>query len=310
MFYKHFRYYIVLFIVFGIWSTWENYRYKWKLRIYSNLLIVTVFCAYLSAVFMNQFFGSLSVSTSVATINFITILLTHLVIAIETPFKTSIQNILLKKLSFIDQLFKRKLNISMKYPEQKRSLFCMNFVMVSVTLCIEGGILIYVFSQPETYNFFLSSVYSCWIIRLRLIQIIFFAYILQARLCLINTELAYLKDESNSFSPGNSIVDIENPDIKRKMFNRFIALKQCYGELYEVCTLINAIFGYSLLAIVTQHWIDFTANCYWLFEVDDGSTFDYETLVICLMLVLPNVMVLGALAYFCSACSTQVRNYL
>lgn len=312
MFFKLFRNYIVFFIIFGLWSTWENSRYKWQLRVYSNLLIVTVLFAYLSAVFMNQFFESFSLATSIATTVFYTLLFAHLVIAIETSLKTKIQIILLKKLSLIDQLFKRNLNIYMQYPKQKQSLFLMNLLMVSIILSAKGGIFIYVYCQQETYNFFFSSMYSDWMMRLRSIQLIFFAYILQTRLSLINNELVNLKNECNSFSPGSSFVAIENPNIKRRIFCRIIALKQCYGELYGVCTLINTLFGYSLLAIITQHWIDFTANCYWLFQVYSFSngTFENETLVISFFYVSPNIMILYALIYFCSSCSKQVRNYI
>lgn len=313
VFFNQFRNYIIFFIIFGLWSTWPNTHIKWLLRIYSNLLIATVFCSYLSAVFMNQFFESLSLSTSIATAAFITIISAHLVIAIETPFKSKTQVVLIRKFSVVDQLFSSRWGVAKTYPEEKRKVFFLNVGLILIIVFIKAVLLIYACSQDRMFNFMYSSIYSSWIMQLRSIQVLFFVHLVQNRLTLINIELVNIRNECNF--PGNPrdrnvkpvFTHVNVMSGKLSIHDRLIVLKQIYGELYKICTLINTIFGWSLLAIITQNSIDFTINGYWLFQVYNSESPDYVALIICTILLITNAIILSVLTYFCSSCFKQVR---
>lgn len=194
MFFKHIRGYIVFYCVFGMWSSWEKNQYKWLLRAYSILSITPVLCSFWSAFILNEFFNHISLTTSVTTSAFFTILFAHSVIAVESLLKSQAQMQIIQSFSIVDQMFSTKLNISMSYRKEKRQLFIWNCVLISMILFIKIIVWLYTYFYNRTLNFFYSAMYSSWIFQLRVIQVLFLLYLIKNRLILINKELTNIKD--------------------------------------------------------------------------------------------------------------------
>lgn len=294
------RNYFLCFLFFGVWSSWQNSQHKWQLRTYSLLSIATMFSSYLIAFFINRFAQENTLSTNIANSSFFIMLIVHSVIAIETFAKYKVQEKVLQHFSFIDQLFNNKLCVRLPYHEEKWEILCRIMMLVFLIL-LKFTLCAYTDYLNPVLKCFYCTMYSSWVMRLRLIQMTFFVYTVRSRLMLINSELSNIR---NTISATDYSTFGESFDL-----NRLNYLKQAYETLHEIYELLNSSFGYSLLAIVTQNFLDFTSNCYWVFLLI-GSP-NVEVLLICIVLLIPNVITLSTLAFYCSSCSQckLVRTY-
>lgn len=201
--------YILLCLWNGLnWSSWENNQYKWLIWAYSILSITPVLCSFWFAFILNEFFNYISVTTSVATSAFFTILFAHSVIAVESLLKSQAQMQIIQKISIVDQMFSTKLNLSMSYRKEKRQLFIRNCVLISMILIIKIVVWLYTYFYNRTLNFFYSAMYSSWILRLRVIQLLFFLYLIKNRLILINKELTNIRNAIHE-PDGEASVNID-----------------------------------------------------------------------------------------------------
>ena len=143
---------------------------------------------------------------------------------------------------------------------------------------------------------------------LRSAQIIFFVCLLRSRLILVIKEL---KDIQN-------LLNIQSNDINRRksvgrdtriqlvlldghsIYDRLLSLKQIYAELYRSCEQIRKAFGFSLLVITTQAFVEFTTNSYWGYlRLNDFKVFFIH-------LFEPQLILVGVLAFYCSSCHNYV----
>lgn len=310
-FFKHISNYILVFIFFGLWSTWRNSQYtkcsKWLFQIYSITIIIGILCAYSRIILTNQIFGTSSLQLTISTISFGTIILTHLAIAIETPFKRNIQAQLIEKFTHVDETFNFGLNIIIPYREEMHKMFLHISFHILIVSFITAMIWVYSYYLGEVHDHMYFCMFSSCIMRMRLIQVLFFVCLVRSRLIFIVKELKDIKEacDVNKYETEN-VVDLNVFD-KQTPYERLIHLKEIYGNLGEICQLINGIFGWSLLALVTQSFIDLITNGYWLFLLfDDNPYVRIDAAPLCICLILLDICVLGPLTYFCSSFSQHV----
>lgn len=310
VFFKQFRNYIICFLLFGVWSSWQNFQYKKLLRTYLVLHLLVEFSSYVLTTLKINIYGAITFTSFIANSSFLLIMLVQLVISFESFFKSEAQVQIIQKFSLVDKLFFRKLDLNIVYRKERREIFVRNMLLISMILSIKVILWWYTRFVKPVLSFLYCTMYSSWIMRLRWIQVLLFVSLVRNRLFLINKELVNIQNTTN--------VPIENQDkfsssilivnsLKRCNYERLIHLKQIYGKLYEINELINAIFGWSYLVIVIQNFFDFTSNCYWIFLIIEGSLPNDEVLIICIILLLPNAITLITLAFFCTSCSYQVR---
>lgn len=99
--------------------------------------------------------------------------------------------------------------------------------------------------------------------RLRCVQVLFFVYLLRSRLIHVNDKVkeiltvqnAHTADGNVMYDAKNIVFILDTANSKYSTYDRLLNLKQIYGELYEICELINVTFGWSLLAVVTQCFV-------------------------------------------------------
>ncbi|CRL06940.1 CLUMA_CG019782, isoform A [Clunio marinus] len=89
---------------------------------------------------------------------------------------------------------------------------------------------------------------------------------------------------------------------RSSLYDQLMALKQVYGKIWDISNLINDCFGWSLLAIVTQYFIEFTSNGYWLFLALE-NLLDRSIAIQSLCSIFPIVIILTTMAYSCHRCS-------
>lgn len=153
--------------------------------------------------------------------------------------------------------------------------------------------------------------------RLRCVQVLFFVCLMRARLILISDKIKEILDTKNAqtsntnhFEAANDVRNIvfvlDTSAAKCTIYDKLLNLKQIYGELYEISETINISFGWSLLAVITQCFIDFTSNSYWTFLALEQPVPDFDNAVNCISLLVPIVIILSVMAYYCSSCSRYV----
>ncbi|XP_055294772.1 putative gustatory receptor 2a [Sitodiplosis mosellana] len=312
------RGFIAFFLIFGLWPTWQTTKYKTWLMLYSIFSILLVFFIFLSAIYINKVLEDSTLSTAVAYSFLFSILTTHLIIVVQSLFYRKSQTKLIQKFSQVDRLFNTKLQIFMSYRKEKQALFIRFSLLLSIFVAIKVGLMVHLHSTGRLGSFWYHCLFSIWIMRLRSVQVLFFVYLLRARLILVNDKVKEIlaarnihTGSTNEWQPITDTRDIvfvlDTSNAKYSTYDRLLNLKQIYGELFEICELINVTFGWSLLAIITQCFIDFTSNSYWTFLALEQKVPDTANAVDCIGLLVPIVIILSLLAYYCSSCSRYAR---
>lgn len=295
LFFDRIRNYIVYFILFGIWSAWPNSKYKILLRIYPIIPEGVLLIPYIPSVKIYSTLISLTVTLSILV--FSTTFLTHLIIVIETILTNQSQLRLLREFSDVDQLFEATLIVNISHCKQKRQLFAQQITQVlsAIIATIKGISILYYTLYLQEY-FLLCIIYSKWIIHLKTIQVIFFICMVRARLILVNKDIMDVQSIAN--------VQQRRHRTEKLIFSRLLNLKEIYSKLYTICILINKTFGWSLLAVMTQLFIQITCNGYWLFlHLDNANSLPYTfSLFVSFCFLAPTFIMFGALAFYSTAC--------
>lgn len=308
-FFTQIRHYILVFIFFGLWSSMHDFKYKLSLRIYSIFLLLLMFCFFLLTVYFRQFYTFTTITNTVANSLFVLVVITHFIIIVESIWQRKVQKRLIKEFIIVDEIFKTKLNIRIPYQKEKRKMFIIFSTVLLIVLPIEVAVTVYLFYNSHVYYIVFQSVYSMWIIRLRPMQVLFFVFLLRTRLNLMNEKLKMVANiikvkeggVRNRLNRGVATIS-GNSSSTLPIFDILLELKQVYTELYNINESINTAFGYSLLAIMTQNFVDFTSNCYWVYLTAQS----FEKLITFASLLVPNLTVLGILTFCCSSCHQEV----
>lgn len=302
------RKFFLYFVLFGLWSSWLNSKYKCLIQIYSIVPTITIFSC---VAFFSQLYEYTSLGRIISNTSFILILMVHSIVSIETLLSSNIQVELIKKFSLVDRLFHTKLRVSIPYLNEKQTLLTQYCILVPIMVFSKIVIVIYFRIRKRSINFTVSSMYSTLFLRLRLIQVLFFVYLVRNRLNLIKRELIKISRSDQclilSLTKSN-VLTVENAPAKPSTFDRLIYIKRIYGELFEISELINRNFGWSLLTIVTISFLRSTVHGYLVFShLHDNAHNIARGLVSLIIILIPNMVVLVTLALYCSSCSHCVR---
>lgn len=295
------QFYFMIFILFGFWNSWPNFRHEAIFRLNSILSIALIVLNFTSAIIFGAFYKLCSLSEMIANFLFILEVLTHSVIILESIFKSGSQMALLKKFSFVNYLCSKKLRVKIFKRRERRQIFVRFLLMVLVQVISRIIIIVCGTYWKCTFNFLYVSLFPELVIGFKLIQIWFFVYIMHIRLFLVNKQLNDLIRHTRSAS-RNKITDFKSVHIRLLLFKKVFALKRIYGELHDICDRIGATFSWSLLAIVLCIFTNLTFNAYWIFV----NLTKIKNLVLNVILMTPNLIVLSILAMYCSSSAGQV----
>lgn len=307
-FFKQMHNYFLYFNLFGMWSVWENSKHKFLFQSHLLSISIVVLLTFIYAIFLNRFFERNSLLGNLNNFLFIFIFGSHLTILFETFFSTKNQMEIIEKLSFFDRYFGMKFDIQIQYQLQKQKLFALNIMLMFPVILTNIMIVSYIYFWKAVFLNGLLSMYSTWITRSRFLQVIFFVYLLRERLKIINNELNRLRKLTHWPSADREIASLEIALSKQFIFGQLIDLKQAYKQLYDTCELINNTFGWSLLAVVVQCFVDITINCYATFLFFEQASYeDSIGLIILFGMAGAYLAILATLAFYSSSCSEYVR---
>lgn len=228
------RNYIIFFRLFSLWSFWKNCKNKISFQVYSIFLMTSVICSFTYGFILDHLYEYVSLSTTVRCWLFVTMLMAYLVTAIESLYKTKAQEELVQKFSIVDHLFSRKMRIYVPYQQEKQELFVRNCIVITIILFFSVHAAIHSdFASPIVY----SLTISIWIVRLRSVRVMFFVYLMQNRLSLINNELVNIRNilsnhNRNTHQRPISTVDLMTINFQYK---RVRNLKIIYLKIFSIC---------------------------------------------------------------------------
>lgn len=305
------RSFLVLFSVLGLWPTWPNSKFRALFIISLILYISYIFCIFWSVFYFNKEFSYHTLSAIVQFSFLAGILMTHFTVIVEAFINRNAQVRLIEKISYVDQLLHSKLQLNISYHSEKNAIFIRLASVMFIFMIIRT---IFTFDLYYEYNintFPYRLIFSAWTIQLRSIQVLFFVYLIRTRLQFVSDQLNEMlipstfcgksKTQWKFFRDTCSIFVLDMSLAKRSLYDRLVNLKQVYGELYEICELINVTFGWSLLTIIVQSLIDFTSCFYWFYLALQESIVSLT--IVCLVDLLPILCLVFSMAYICSSCS-------
>lgn len=315
-FFKQMSNFLLIFVVFGLWSSVEHFQKKCFLQLCSILSMALAIFSFSSAIFYKHFRTMTSISNVIANSLYMSTVFSCSILFAETFMKRSVQQKLIQKFITIDKLFHTELNVVITYATEKRQIFIWNLaLMLAKALVLSVSLAMQLF-QNRFHNLFLPSIYLSWLMFLRLIEVLFFVHLMRTRLIFINDELQNIQNELNlqinfihrlrNQCLGQTKIQyviLDGQTIRPSMIDRILCLKRIYGELCSIRKSFNAIFEWSLSAIFTQYFVGFTSISYWAYlTLDRFIDFVFVTVEI-----LPQMTALSALCFYCSSCCQYVR---
>lgn len=292
-FFKHISSYILIFTFLSLWSSFHSFKCKRKLQIYAVVALLAVLISFSGALYSKQLYTFTTVSNAVANTLYALITVVHLIIVYETFVQSKIQGQLIEKFSHVDELFQTKLKLRIPYRREKCDLLKMSLFLMMVIVPVYAAVFGY-FCYIDVHSFLFHTTYSSLIIRFRIMETLFFVYLLQSRLKVLNGKLKKISRMTHNTERTKK--QAIKPTI-------IMNIKHIYEELHKICDLINSAFKFSLLGIVTQNFVDLTSNAYWAFSARDNPI----KCSLFLGISIPNLTVLGVFCFYCSSCFQEVR---
>lgn len=286
------RIYFVVFIILGLWtSPYQTFKHKSLTHIFSLFSIVPPFLCVSCLIFFDKLYDFNSLSNAVANSLYIFIIFTHFIIIFESIHRNKIQVSLIERLSLIDGYISTKLGVQIPYHRQKWEIFEQFMVLLLIKFITKLFDKFIAFYFGLTYKYCDLIQYSEFIVFMRLVEILFFIYLLRARLILITKELIKIRKEKEI----NSALLV---------YDRILGIKQIYGMLYDICAQIEASFGWSMLSTVTYFFVHFTFNCYWAFM--SLSNENIIQMFINLDTLVSSLITMSVITFYCSSCYQEV----
>lgn len=247
----------VFFLIFGLWPVWPNNKYKWPLIIYSFFSIGFVLAIFVSAIFVKKVLEDNALSAAVSYSFLLSILVTHLIIVVQSLVQRRYQMKLIQKFAHVDRLFHTKLQAKILYHRERRTMLFRFAMMLLTFIGLKVVLMIHLYNIESLSSLWYHCLYSIWITRLRCVQVLCFISLLRDRLILMNDKIKEILAARNSFvgfsndwrpisNTWNTVAVFDQSMPKFSVYDRLINLKQIYGELYEICQLINVTYGWSV----------------------------------------------------------------
>lgn len=310
-FFNQMHNFLVVFVVFGLWSSLNHFQHKLILRICSSFSIFLGIFSFFSALLFEHLHPLSTISNVVANSLYMLTVSTFLITIAETFIKRNIQMQIIEKFTIIDQLFHTKLNVVIPYAKEKWEIGVWISILLSAEILMDFVSLAKQLSRNYIFNLYFPSVYLSFILFSRLNQVIFFVNLLRTRLILMKDELTQFQHiimvQSNQFQNHHigqtNAVHLDNPTNIFSGYDRILLLKQIFGELYSTRELVNSAFGWSLVSIFIQFFVQFTSLCYWSYLSLD----DFSDVIMIIGETVPYTTILSFLGFYCSSCLHYVR---
>lgn len=259
--------FFIFFILFGLWTSWQNSKCKLVLHFYSIFSIFQVILNFSLAIIFDRLYDSESFSNIVANFWFILSIFTHLIIVLESIYQNKMQLKLIQSFSIVDRIFAIKLCVKIPYRNEKHRLFMCVFMLMSIEIVTKLFFEIYSsLYHKQLHKLFYVTLHSELMIVLKLAQFLFFVSIIDARLGLINKKLVEFQHpttvqitDKNLFTNKKKLRKLR---VSFSVYEQLLNLKKIYRELHDICERIGHSFGWSLLIVIVYMFANFSLHFY------------------------------------------------
>lgn len=281
------------------------------------ILFYLIFCAILlSAIFINNILQRQCEYFLIRSIIFATLFFTHFIILSQMFYYRHQQLCLLSKITEIDNILSNKLQITIYYSTERMIVYRKFGILCSILMMIQIGFVYNASRSTEIVLFWLHCWYSTLVIQVACLQIVFYVDLLTRRSHKINEKLQELinckpMQTMQSHMYGNcSVVDHPSECDNFSLTHFYLYnLKRANLLSYNLCYMINRLFGLCLLIITTQYFIVIITNAYWLFQILRNSEPDIRIAIDFICTFAPNVLLLSVICYSCYGCTQTVMPF-
>ncbi|XP_037918595.1 gustatory receptor 23a-like [Hermetia illucens] len=277
------------------------------LGIYQVLHLVLVVFLFFSAFFIYDVFSGNTLSSLVSGLVFVALSLAHVVLNVQAFCTRKDQQRILDMFRLIDSEFREKLTVRTNTERWNRK-YVIGFLVILLVILGNDAIICFSRAMNQFTDGFWVSTFSREIVILRLTQCMHYVSMASERLNLLNAKI----EEIVAVRKTTPTFIILEDNYGRRRFNngtksesvsieKILMLKQIFGHIWEVTNIINDCFGWSLLAIVTYYFLDFTSNGYWLFLALEHFI-PYFLIMECLCRMIPLAFMLSVLSWVCNNC--------
>lgn len=273
------------------------------LVVYSIIHVLIIFAIFASAFFINSVLeDNNALSLLVGGLVFVGLLITHFINIFQALLTRKKQNMIYQKFDEIDFLLQNQLLVNINYKSLQQKLFIKYFIIKTLLITIHISSIVSVIINQLFIQYYLHLILPVFIIRIRCIQNMFYVDLINEKLNLMNQKLEDInskhRDKMAFILFADKMQKFDRKDTKNSLYEQLLVLKQIYGKLWDVSNLINDCFGWSLLVIVTQYFIEFTSNGYWLFLALE-NVLDRSIATQSLCSIFPIIIILTSMAYSC-----------
>lgn len=281
------RYFLLSFKLFGLSPFAKDDKWKIVLLLYSIFLLGVTISLVCSAFLFCNIFQQASSETLVSFVSqlvFSGLIVTNIIILLQAvlfrPEAIQIED----RFNEIHRLMIEKLSVDISGADIRRRFL---WKIVSIVLFLVIGIALNIGAltfYEESLGYLLHSLWPLVIIRARCIHNIFLVDLITEYLTYFNRILMNIIATANKeeLNQERFLIDYTKTDFRhlthKTPYTELMVLKDVYGYIWDITNLINDTFGWSLLAVATQNFIEFTCNGYWLFLAMDNQVSGFATI--------------------------------
>jgi hypothetical protein len=296
-----FSFFSTVFRAIGLYPHSTNPVFNHFLSGYTIIILIGISTLFTYGLFINSVIGSSgdSLSAMVEALVFAGVIVTNIINVLHAWFSRDEQFQIYEKFDEIDMHFQSQLHHSIDHPAAKKMVYKKYGCLLLFMLVIQG--ILFSFNNKISIRYWLVLTFCVLSLRFRCFQTLFYIDSMDLKLKLLCDKLNSLivqNQNDNYFEKMEKhpsfiqVNDYHEYGSKVSVFDQLVIMKQIYGKIWDVANLINDCFGWSLLTLITQNFIEFTCNGYWLFlaldnklptEIAFGNLFDQN--FICLILM-------------------------
>lgn len=306
------RSFVMFFFIFGFAPICKNRFWNFFVITYSLMIMALVcFILYL-AIFLNNVIEDSALLYAVAYSFLLSISVTHLMLLLQAFCKRSSHLEIFNHFDSVDYLYQKKLYHHVLHHPEHRAIWIRFIILICIFLAVKVFLITHLHSRQLLSNFWLHCFFSVFMLRLATLQILLYVRLLKNRLKTMDEILVEILIDNSDYATADHASDnstvflIKNLRNKDMILDRILYLKKVYKQLYEISIRINDVFGWSLLFLTTQCFIDFTSNIYWTFLALDQNIPDIASAVDKFFLLFPIVIIMSLMANECSTCNELV----
>lgn len=265
-FYKEVNKIILIFQTFSLAPMADNVEWhRLLLQFYSFITFLLLLAIFSTALFLTGIVDQNMKSQTIGAVVFFVQLTTHMIIVIQSYYTREKHLAIFQRITQIDDDFSIKLGTNIDYANMRKKYYRKIGIYIVVMIGTIGLLIIHQFREQEAFSilFLLQICYPKIVLRVSCIQVLFYIDVVRDRLDMI---AEWLRCPTKF-----SISKIEQTNLNNVEYSEIQLLKQLYGQVWEIGCVVNKCFGWSLLVIVAQHFIQSTIYGYLIFLAIDGA---------------------------------------